>query len=58
MTPINGPVSHRSSAQSKKDPIANNNNKNTHGTKLVWNSFKSTLSEPSNRNEAVIDETT
>ena len=30
----------------------------THGTKLVWNSFKSTLSDPSNRNEAVMDETT
>ena len=30
----------------------------THGTKLVWNSFKSTLREPSKRREAVIDETT
>ena len=30
----------------------------THGTKFVWNSFKSTLSEPSNRSEAVMDETT
>ena len=29
-----------------------------HGTKLVWNSFKSTFKEPSNRSEAVIDETT
>ena len=28
------------------------------GTKLVWNSFKSTLSEPSKRRDAVIDETT
>jgi hypothetical protein len=31
---------------------------NTHGTKLVWNSFKSTLSEPSKRREAVIEDTT
>jgi hypothetical protein len=30
----------------------------THGTKLVWNSFKSTLREPSKRREAVIEETT
>ena len=30
----------------------------TYGTKLVWNSFKSTLSEPSKRREAVIEETT
>ena len=30
----------------------------TNGTKLVWNSFKSTLREPSKRNEAVIEETT
>jgi hypothetical protein len=30
----------------------------TYGTKLVWNSFKSTLREPSKRKEAVIDETT
>ena len=30
----------------------------THGTRLVWNSFKSTLSEPSNRRDAVMDETT
>jgi hypothetical protein len=30
----------------------------TYGTKLVWNSFRSTLREPSNRNEAVIEETT
>jgi hypothetical protein len=29
-----------------------------YGTKLVWNSFKSTLREPSKRKEAVIDETT
>ena len=28
------------------------------GTKLVWNSFKSTFKEPSNRREAVMDETT
>eukprot|EP01083_Nonionella_stella_P196649 723371_1 len=25
------------------------------GTKLVWNSFKSTFNSPSNRNEAVMD---
>lgn len=30
----------------------------THGTKLVWNSFKSTFREPSNRSEAVMEETT
>lgn len=29
-----------------------------YGTKLVWNSFKSTLREPSKRSEAVIEETT
>ena len=29
-----------------------------YGTKFVWNSFRSTLSEPSNRSEAVIEETT
>jgi len=28
------------------------------GTRLVWNSLRSTLSEPSNRSDAVIDETT
>lgn len=30
----------------------------TYGTRLVWNSFKSTFKEPSNRREAVIEETT
>jgi hypothetical protein len=30
----------------------------TYGTKLVWNSFKSTFKEPSNRKDAVIEETT
>jgi hypothetical protein len=30
----------------------------THGTKLVWNSFRSTLRDPSNRSEAVMEETT
>lgn len=30
----------------------------THGTRLVWNSFKSTLREPSKRREAVTLETT
>ena len=30
----------------------------TDGTKLVWNSLRSTLREPSKRSEAVIDETT
>jgi hypothetical protein len=30
----------------------------THGTRLVWNSFKSTFKEPSKRRDAVIDETT
>lgn len=30
----------------------------THGTKLVWNSFKSTFREPSNRSEAVMEDTT
>jgi len=30
----------------------------THGTRLVWNSFKSTFNEPSKRRDAVIDETT
>ena len=29
-----------------------------YGTKLVWNSFRSTLSEPSKRSEAVMDDTT
>ncbi len=28
------------------------------GTRFVWNSFRSTLREPSKRREAVIDETT
>ena len=30
----------------------------THGTKFVWNSFKSTFRDPSNRREAVMEETT
>ena len=30
----------------------------SYGTRLVWNSFKSTFKEPSKRSEAVIDETT
>ena len=30
----------------------------THGTKLVWNSLRSTFKEPSKRREAVIEETT
>ena len=30
----------------------------THGTRLVWNSFRSTLREPSKRRDAVIEETT
>ena len=30
----------------------------TYGTKLVWNSFRSTLREPSKRREAVMEETT
>lgn len=30
----------------------------TYGTRFVWNSFKSTFKEPSNRREAVIEETT
>ena len=29
-----------------------------YGTKLVWNSLRSTLSDPSKRNDAVMDETT
>jgi hypothetical protein len=33
-------------------------NLNTYGTKLVWNSLRSTFNEPSKRREAVIDETT
>jgi hypothetical protein len=36
----------------------NSNNNSTYGTKLVWNSFKSTLRDPSKRREAVMDETT
>ena len=32
--------------------------KRTYGTKLVWNSFKSTFREPSKRREAVMEETT
>ena len=32
--------------------------KKTHGTKLVWNSFKSTFKLPSKRREAVMLETT
>lgn len=31
---------------------------NTYGTRLVWNSFKSTFKEPSKRRDAVIEETT
>ena len=31
---------------------------NTYGTKFVWNSLRSTFNEPSNRSEAVTDETT
>lgn len=30
----------------------------TYGTKLVWNSLRSTLRDPSNRSEAVMEETT
>jgi len=30
----------------------------THGTKLVWNSFRSTLRDPSKRREAVMEDTT
>jgi hypothetical protein len=30
----------------------------THGTRLVWNSFRSTFKDPSKRREAVIEETT
>ena len=30
----------------------------TYGTRLVWNSFKSTFREPSKRRDAVIEETT
>ena len=30
----------------------------TYGTKFVWNSFKSTLRDPSKRREAVIEDTT
>ena len=30
----------------------------TYGTRLVWNSFRSTLRDPSKRRDAVIDETT
>ena len=30
----------------------------TYGTRLVWNSLRSTLSEPSKRSEAVMEETT
>ncbi len=36
----------------------NNCSAGTYGTKLVWNSFKSTFNEPSKRSEAVMDETT
>ena len=31
---------------------------NTHGTKLVWNSLRSTFKDPSKRRDAVIEETT
>lgn len=30
----------------------------TYGTRLVWNSFKSTFRDPSKRKDAVIEETT
>ena len=30
----------------------------SYGTKFVWNSFRSTFKEPSNLNDAVIEETT
>jgi hypothetical protein len=30
----------------------------THGTRLVWNSFRSTFREPSKRRDAVIEDTT
>ncbi len=30
----------------------------TYGTKLVWNSLRSTFKDPSKRSEAVIEETT
>lgn len=33
-------------------------NYTTHGTRLVWNSFKSTFKDPSKRRDAVIDDTT
>jgi hypothetical protein len=32
--------------------------KATHGTRLVWNSLRSTFREPSNRRDAVIEDTT
>ncbi len=32
--------------------------KQIHGTKFVWNSFKSTFKDPSNRSDAVMEETT
>jgi hypothetical protein len=34
------------------------NKSQTYGTRLVWNSFRSTFREPSKRKEAVIEETT
>lgn len=40
------------------EPVNTGEQAKTYGTKLVWNSFKSTFSEPSKRNEAVIEETT
>lgn len=33
-------------------------NQITHGTRLVWNSFRSTFREPSKRRDAVIEDTT
>lgn len=30
----------------------------TYGTRLVWNSFKSTFNDPSKRNDAVTEDTT
>ena len=41
-----------------KQVIEGEENNTTHGTRLVWNSFKSTFKDPSNRRDAVIDDTT
>ena len=40
------------------EQLSINHGRITHGTRLVWNSFRSTFKHPSKRREAVIEEIT